>query len=79
MRQIAGISAKARAKLAVEDDDPDGNVSFALAVSTAILVFLTSKLVLSQEDNHPIYFLLLGMSCAVQSQARARRATLPAS
>jgi hypothetical protein len=73
------ISAIIRgAKLAVEDDTPDGNVSFALAVSTAILVFLTTKLVLSQEENHGIYFVLLGMSCAIQSQAKPRQPRLAA-
>lgn len=61
------------AKLAIEEgDESDSNVGFSLAVATSILVFLTSKLVLSQEDNHAIYFLMLGMSCAIQSQAKPR-------
>lgn len=74
---LTAIINGARASLEEEDDSSD-NVSFSLAVSTAILVFLTAKLVLSQEDNHAVYFFLLGMSCAIQSQTRRRPVAKPA-
>jgi hypothetical protein len=43
-------------------DDAD---SIAIPVVVSLMVFLVIKTVLSQEANHPIAFMLLGMICAI--------------
>ena len=42
-----------------------GPDSWGLAIATALLVFLTTKVVLSQEDNVPLAFMLMGMTVAM--------------
>lgn len=51
------VSLSARAK--------DDELGYALPVAVALMVFVVSKLVLSQEENHPIMFMLLGMVLAL--------------
>ena len=59
-------------KMAVDEDETDPDIHLGLAVAASIVAFLAAKLVLSQEDNHTIYFVLLGMACALQARHRRR-------
>lgn len=67
-------------KVTLEEDGSDPDIHLALAVAGSLVAFLAAKLVLSQEDNHTLYFVLLGMACAILArhrQAMAGRAMAP--
>lgn len=57
---VTGILAAVR--LGLKEDNPKR--SFAMALGAALIIYLIVRLVLSQEDNQPLLFLLLGMTCA---------------
>jgi hypothetical protein len=57
---ITGIIAAIR--LGLKEDNPQR--SFAMSLGAALIIYLIVRLVLSQEDNQPILFLLLGLTFA---------------
>ena len=67
---LAAIWYGARALLASEGDDES---ALLVPIMTALLIFLVIKTVLSQDANHPIAFMLLGMNSALVYRAWQQR------
>jgi len=51
--------------------------AYGLPIATALLIFLTTRAVLSQEDNNAIAFMLMGMTMALLSHDAKQRAQKP--
>lgn len=51
----------------------DRELSYAIPVAICLMVFMTIKLVLSQEHNNPIMFMLLGMIAAMAYRSRLEK------
>jgi hypothetical protein len=60
-------------KYAAVDDGTDRECSFLGAISASLISFLVIKSVFSQQDNHPLVYMMLGMAAALSARVAGQK------
>jgi hypothetical protein len=59
---------------ALDDDNKDPEISFLAPASIALTAFFVIKSVYSEQNNHPLYFMVIGMVLALVYRLKAEKA-----